>query len=212
MKPLRAAALWPVSVALYMWAAGFFLFDTSSGILKTSCGKRETPAIRVRRSCTTFQEDLRKQPLWIREQQAFKLPLRTPEGGPTVFHCCVQQIYLYISFQAREKEERERENVAFWRSMTKHWGERKFLFLYLYILSFSQENEMAGRVSHHQRRWSLASKRIPLCRIPRLLQVDSLTAFTLAVSLPAKQDDTTKKTAFITFLPVCRASHIRALQ
>lgn len=192
---------------LYM-SSRHFLFLTSSSILKTSCGNRETPAIRVRRSCTAFQNDLRKLPLWIREQQAFKLPLSTPEGGPAVFHCCIEQIYLYISFQAREKarEKKTLPSEGVWQST----GVRgSFSFLYLYTLF--QSRKWNGRQRQPSlETWSLASWRILLCRIPQLLQVDSLTAFTLAVSLPTKQDDTTKKTAFITFLLVCCASHICA--
>lgn len=43
---------------------------------------------------------------------------------------------------------------------------------------------MAGKGSRQRRRWSLASWRILLCTFPPLQQVDSLTAFTLAVSFP----------------------------
>lgn len=115
---------------LYM-SSRHFLFHTSSSILKTSCGNRETPAIRVRRSCTAFQNDLRKLPLWIREQQAFKLPLSTPEGGPAVFHCCIEQIYLYISFQAREKERKKTlPSEGVWQSTGVRGSFSFFIFIY----------------------------------------------------------------------------------
>lgn len=125
-------------------------------LLKTSCGFRETPAIRVRRSCTTFQNDLQKLLLWIREQQAFKLPLKTPAGGPAVFHCCVEQSYLFISqFLFRL----ERKNFSFWRSVTKHWGERKFLYiLYIYIhthtLSLSLSLSHSPSFPPQSRKWN----------------------------------------------------------
>lgn len=201
-----------VSHAAYM-SSRHFLSDTSPGIIKTSCGYRETPAIRVRRSCTTFQNDLRELLLWIREQQAFKLPLSTPEGGPAVFHCCVEESYLFISqllFRLeREREKKKLASEGLWQSTGVRGSLSFYIYIYKYIYSLhSQENEMAGKGSRHWRRWSLASRRILLCRFPQLLQVDSLTAFTLAVSFPTKQDDTTKETAFIRLLLVCCANHI----
>lgn len=115
-----------------------FLFDTSSTIQKTSCSYRETPAIRVKRSCTTFQNGLWKLLLWIREQQAFKLPLSTPEGGPAVFHCCVEHIYIFISQLLFRLERERKKTFSFWRGLTKHLGEWRFLF-FIFIYTISSE-------------------------------------------------------------------------
>lgn len=134
-----------VSHAAYM-SSRHFLSDTSPSIIKTSCGYRETPAIRVRRSCTTFQNDLRELLLWIREQQAFKLPLSTPEGGPAVFHCCVEESYLFIS-QLLFRLEREREKKKSWllKDCDKALGWEEvslFIFIYINIYTLSTVKKM----------------------------------------------------------------------
>lgn len=98
-----------------------------------------------------FKTTYKKLLLWIREQQAFKLPLSTPEGGPAVFHCCVERIYLFISqllFRLeREKKKKTLASEGVWQS-TGVRGSFSFIFIYIYSLH-SQENEMAGKGSRH---------------------------------------------------------------
>lgn len=114
-----------------------------------------------------FKNDLQKLLLWIREQQAFELPLSTPEGSPVVFHCCLEHIYLFILqllFRLERERERKKGNVGFWRGVTKHWGERTFLFFYIdiYTHTHSQSRKWNGK----QRQPSLETVEFSLLKNP----------------------------------------------
>lgn len=72
----HVGAVWPACVVLSVWALGIFPPASRSVDAKRCGGYRETPAIRVRRSCTALRRHRCKLPPWIREQRAFEIHTR----------------------------------------------------------------------------------------------------------------------------------------
>lgn len=137
------------------------------------------------------------------------------------FHCCEEQIYLFISQLLFSLERKKKKGKKINLGFESNRGERKFLFLYLYIM-YIYTYTLSTHTLKEEWKWNARQRQLPLetvvfsllqnpiVRVPQLLQVDSLTVFTLAASFPTKHDNKTKEAAFIRLLLVCCASHICA--